>query len=56
MTRSKTRNWLPSPDADNDVFRQQHQLRTTGKREINAACRSVLMNDGESPLGWLKSR
>jgi hypothetical protein len=56
MTCGKTRNWLPRPDTDNDVFRQQHQLRTTGEREVNGARRSVLLNDGESPLGWLKSR
>ena len=56
MTRGKTRNWLPRPDTDNDVFRQQHQLRTTGEREVNGTRRSVLLNDGESPLGWLKDR
>jgi hypothetical protein len=54
MTRGKTRNWLP--DADADVFRRQHQLRTTGEREINGARRSVLLNEAESPLGWLKSQ
>jgi hypothetical protein len=56
MTRGKTGNWLPRPDTDNDVFSQQHQLRTTGEREVNGARRSVLLNDGESPLGWLKGR
>jgi hypothetical protein len=54
MMRGKTRNWLSDPD--DDVFRRQHQLRTTSEREINGARRPVLINEGESPLGWLKSR
>jgi hypothetical protein len=54
MKRGKARNW--PPNAGNDVFRQQHELRTTGDREVNGACRSVILNDDESPLGWLKSR
>jgi len=40
----------------NDAFRQQHQLRSIGEREINGARRPVVVNDAESPLGWLKSR
>ena len=56
MTRSKTRGSLPRSDENDDVFRRQHQLRTTGEREINGMRRSVLLNEGESPLGWLKSR
>ena len=56
MTRSKTRGSLPRSDENDDAFRRQHQLRTTGEREINGTRRSVLLNEGESPLGWLKSR
>jgi hypothetical protein len=56
MTRSKAGGSLPRSDENDDVFRRQHQLRTTGERKINGMRRSVLLNEGESPLGWLKSR
>jgi Domain of unknown function (DUF6456) len=56
MRRGKTPNWLTRSNAAEDAFRQQHQLRSRGEREINGARQSVLLNDGESPLGWLKSR
>jgi hypothetical protein len=39
-----------------DPFRAQHQLRAEGVREIAGGRRRVLLNDAESPLGWLKSR
>lgn len=39
-----------------DAFREQHQLRTIGDRDVNGVRRPVLVNDAESPLGWLKSR
>jgi len=39
-----------------DAFREQHQLRTIGQTEINGARRPVVVNEAESPLGWLKSR
>ena len=35
---------------------EQHQLRTIGEREVNGARRPVVVNETESPLGWLKSR
>jgi hypothetical protein len=41
---------------DTDAFRQQHQLRTVAQREIGGAHRQVTVNEGESPLGWLRSR
>jgi hypothetical protein len=39
-----------------DTFREQHQLRSIGEREIDGARRPVVVNDAESPLGWLNSR
>jgi hypothetical protein len=42
-------------DADDD-FRAQHQIRTLAEREIGGLRRPVVVNDVESPLGWLKSR
>jgi hypothetical protein len=50
------RSWLRRSATNGDVFRQQHQVRTTGEREIEGVRRPVLLNDAESPLGWLKSR
>jgi uncharacterized protein DUF6456 len=44
-----------TPQAD-DAFREQHQLRTISEREVDGARRPVVVNDAESPLGWLKSR
>jgi uncharacterized protein DUF6456 len=40
----------------NDAFRERHQLRSIAEREIDGARRPVVVNDAESPLGWLKSR
>ena len=42
--------------AEGDAFREQHQLRRNSEREINGTRRPVLVNEAESPLGWLKSR
>ena len=39
-----------------DAFRAQHQLRVLSEREIGGVRRPVVVNEGESPLGWLKSR
>ncbi len=39
-----------------DSFREQHQLRSTQSREVGGSLRPVLINDTESPLGWLRSR
>src|SRR5262245_49207068 len=46
----------PKQGRDSDAFRQQHQLRAFADREVDGARRSVLVNEAESPLGWLKSR
>jgi uncharacterized protein DUF6456 len=42
--------------AEGDAFRAQHQLRGGDEREIGGTRRPVLLNEAESPLGWLKSR
>ena len=39
-----------------DAFRERHQLRAICLREVDGAQRAVLVNEAESPLGWLKSR
>ncbi len=39
-----------------DPFRAQHQLRAEGECEIAGARRPVLLNEAESPLGWLRRR
>jgi hypothetical protein len=39
-----------------DAFKAQHQLRVLSEREIGGVRRPVVVNEGESPLGWLKSR
>ena len=41
---------------DGDDFRQRHQLRAVAEREVEGVRRAVIVNDAESPLGWLKSR
>jgi hypothetical protein len=43
-------------ERESDCFRQQHQLRSIVEREFEGVRRPVLVNDAESPLGWLKSR
>ena len=48
--------WLRRCAAEGDAFRAQHQLRGSGEREIDGTRRPVLLNEAESPLGWLKSR
>ena len=50
------RAWLRRSDAEGDAFRAQHQVRASGEREIDGTRRPVLLNEAESPLGWLKSR
>lgn len=39
-----------------EPFRAQHQRRANDVREIGGIRQPVLVNDGESPLGWLRSR
>jgi hypothetical protein len=50
------RSMLRRVEAGDDAFRQQHQLRAAQLKEINGTRRPVIVNDAESPLGWLKSR
>jgi hypothetical protein len=42
--------------AGQNRFRQQHQRWRMQERDVQGSRRSVLVNEGESPLGWLKSR
>ncbi len=42
--------------SQDDPFRAQHQRRVRAEREIAGARRQVLVNEAESPLGWLKNR
>lgn len=39
-----------------EPFRAQHQRRAHDMREIGGVRQPMLVNDGESPLGWLRSR
>jgi hypothetical protein len=50
------RAMLRRAEAGDDAYRQQHQLRAAQLREIDGTRRPVVVNDAESPLGWLKSR
>jgi hypothetical protein len=50
------RAWLRRAASTGDAFREQHQLRTTEDKQIDGTRRAVLVNEAESPLGWLKSR
>jgi hypothetical protein len=49
--------WLKRQAAGDDGFRQQHQLLSRKLDEDRAGVRrSLLINDAESPLGWLRKR
>ena len=50
------RGFLRRADATDDFFRQQHQIRVAGGTEVNGSRRPVVLNAGESPLGWLRNR
>jgi hypothetical protein len=50
------RAMLRRSEAGVDPFREQHQKRAARLKEIDGTRRSVLINETESPLGWLKSR
>ena len=50
------RSMLRRAEASDDAFRQQHQLREEPLKDVDGIRRPVLVNDAESPLGWLKSR
>lgn len=48
--------WLRRHLAGSEPFRQQHQLTEQTEREIGGVRRPVVVNEGESPLGWLRRR
>ena len=48
--------WLRRQSVATEPFRQQHQLRAQATRVVAGARRPVVVNDGESPLGWLRRR
>jgi hypothetical protein len=50
------RAWLRRSQTEGDPFREQHQLRAVTLKEIDGTRRPMLVNEAESPLGWLKSR
>lgn len=50
------RAWLRRAAAASDPFRQQHQLRKETTRAVGGSRRPVVVNEGESPLGWLRRR
>ena len=52
----RRRTPITNPRQADDAFREQHQLRAISEREVDGARRPVVVNDAESPLGWLKSR
>jgi Domain of unknown function (DUF6456) len=43
-------------DAGSEDFLRQHQIRVARDVDIGGTRRPVVVDDGESPLGWLKSR
>jgi hypothetical protein len=47
---------LRRSEAGDDAFREQHQKRAAQLKDIDGTRRPVLVNEAESPLGWLKSR
>ena len=47
---------LRRSQTEGDPFREQHQLRAVTLKEIDGTRRPMLVNEAESPLGWLKSR
>jgi hypothetical protein len=50
------RAWLRRIETEGDPFREQHQLRAVTLKELDGIRRPMLVNEAESPLGWLKSR
>jgi hypothetical protein len=48
--------WLRRQAGSEDGFQHQHQIRAAREVEIGGSRRTVLVNEAESPLGWLKSR
>lgn len=64
MKRGKTESRTPratiesaSPQGEGrEPFRAQHQVRRIDERDVEGVRRPVLVNEAESPLGWLRSR
>lgn len=50
------RAWLRRLAAGDEPYRRQHQIRKTIEVEIGGARRPAMVNEAESPLGWLKNR
>lgn len=48
--------WLRRRGAETDPFRQQHQDRVETTREVAGTHQPVIVNEAESPLGWLRRR
>jgi len=48
--------WLRRQAATVEPYAEQHQARRFDKREVDGVVRPVIVNDGESPLGWLYRR
>lgn len=48
--------WLRRQRAGAEPFLEQHQLREIAYRDVRGARRPVILNEGESPLGWLRKR
>jgi hypothetical protein len=48
--------WLRRLGTGDEAYRRQHQIRRTADVEIEGVRRPALVNDAESPLGWLKNR
>ena len=47
---------LRRSQTEGDPIRGQHQLRAVTLKEIDGTRQPMLVNEAESPLGWLKSR
>ncbi len=48
--------WLRRLEAGDEPYRRQHQIRMTADVEVDGVRRPALVNEAESPLGWLKNR
>ena len=48
--------WLRRHRAGAEPFLEQHQLRRSSHRDVRGVRRPVIVNEGESPLGWLRRR
>jgi hypothetical protein len=54
--RAETDKSRVAPAAEGDTFRASHQIRRFAARQMEGVRRPVLVNEAESPLGWLRSR